>query len=244
MSFNNELSSYLKEEYKKICEGLDSSSEMIDTNLVNPDEMGAATNAPGEFSDEEITNKENLENTAKMSNDNAPSESENMVTSVSVAITDDNCPVSNEDEHGPDCDCPECEKRPMVDISKPEDDEEDDSVQGMFSKLFGENTSETAKALKEAIDEVIGTDYAGPLDFNADIRISAADVLNTLKKEIGKGSEGIHVDRENASNGKYEYKVTQVDEKLLPKKIKVGRQELVLKDGSYIASDVIEEQPK
>lgn len=245
MSFNNELSSFLKEEYKKMCEGLDSSSNMINTNLVNPEEMGAVTNAPGEFSMDEITDKKNLENTAKMSNDNND-KSDNLVTAMSITVTDEECPVTNEDEHGPECDCPDCEKHSMIDISEPEheDKEEDNSIKGIFSKMFGENTSETAKALREAIDEVVGTDYAGPLDFNADIRISATDVLNTLKKEIGKGSEGIHVDRENASNGKYEYKITQVDEKLLPKKIKVGRQELILKDGSYISSEMIEEQPK
>lgn len=241
MAFNRELSSFLKEEYKKICEGLNSSAEMIDKNMVNPDEMGAVTNAPGEFSQAEITNKENLENTGKMANDNAKDDAvvADASITVAVAVPEDNC-----DEHGPDCDCPECEKHPMIDLSKPED-EEDDSVNGMFSRIFGESyKSKTAKAMLEAFKEVVGTDYAGPLDFNPDIRINAADVLNTLKKEIGDGSEGIHVDRENAANGKYEYRVSQVDKKLLPKKIKVGRQELVLKDGSYIATEVVEEEPK
>ena len=163
---------------------------------------------------------------------------ESEVVSVSVVGNMDNS------EHGEDCDCPECEGHKMVDLSGKEDEEEDNSAQGIFSKLFGENTSETANALKEAIDEVVGTDYAGPLDFNPDTRINASDVLNTLKKEIGQGSEGIHIDRENASNGKYEYKISQVDEKLLPKKIVVGRQELVLKDGSYIPSEIVGEQAK
>ena len=242
MTFNNELSSFLKEEFKRLCEGLDSSSDMINTNIVNPEEMGAVTNAPGEFSQEEITDKKNLENTAKMSNDNTKPEDANSVESEVVSVS----VVGNMDnsEHGEDCDCPECEGHKMVDLSGKEDEEEDNSAQGIFSKLFGENTSETANALKEAIDEVVGTDYAGPLDFNPDTRISASDVLNTLKKEIGQGSEGIHIDRENASNGKYEYKISQVDEKLLPKKITVGRQELVLKDGSYIPSEIVGEQAK
>lgn len=240
MTFNKELSSFLKEEFKRLCEGLDSSSDMINTNIVNPDEMGAVTNAPGEFSQAEITDKKNLENTAKMSNDNkseADDSVEGEVVSVSVVGSVDNC------EHGEDCDCPECEGHKMVDLSG-EEDEEDRSPKAIFSKLFGENSSETANALKEAIDEVVGTDYAGPLDFNPDTRINASDVLNTLKKEIGQGSEGIHIDRENASNGKYEYKISQVDEKLLPKKIIVGRQELVLKDGSYIPSEIVDEQAK
>jgi NAD(P)-dependent dehydrogenase (short-subunit alcohol dehydrogenase family) len=231
-NLNKELSSFLTSEYKRLCEGLDSSLDMIDTNVVNPNEMGAATNAPGEFSQAEITDKANLENTAKMSNDNQQ-EDDAETASITVAMTTD--------EEGCGCD-----EQKLVDISTSEEDgeEEDNSVQGVFSKLFGENTSETAKALKEAIDEVVGTDYAGPLDFNPDVRISTADVLNTLKKEIGDGSEGIHVDRQNASSGKYVYKVSQIDEKLLPKKIKVGRQELTLEDGSYISSEVIEEQPK
>lgn len=236
MTKNTKLSSYFKEEYKKLMEGLESSAEMIDTNIVDLEDMRANVK-PGEFAPNEITNKENLENTAKMANDNAAEDetvsSDNASVSISISASSDN------EEHDPECDCPECEKRPMIDISA---DNDKSGIENIFGKIFGESVF--AKIVKESIEEVIGTDYPGPLDFNPDTRIGTADVLNTLKKEIGKGSEGIHVDRENAQNGKYEYKVSQIDEKLLPKKIQVGTQELTLKDGSYVPSDIVKAQAK
>lgn len=51
-------------------ESLDSSKEIIANNSMSFDELGMNTNNPGEFSSEEITDRENLVNVAKMSNDN------------------------------------------------------------------------------------------------------------------------------------------------------------------------------
>jgi len=51
-------------------EGVDSTKEMIQQNVVPSfDDMGMAKVAPGEFAQDEITDKENLVNTAEMSND-------------------------------------------------------------------------------------------------------------------------------------------------------------------------------
>ena len=47
----------------------DSSKEMIANNIASFEEMGMNDALPGQFSPEEITDKANLENTAKMSND-------------------------------------------------------------------------------------------------------------------------------------------------------------------------------
>ena len=53
-----------------LAEGTDSSKEMIAQNIVASfDDMGMANVNPGEFSPEEITDKNNLTNTAEMSND-------------------------------------------------------------------------------------------------------------------------------------------------------------------------------
>ena len=53
-----------------LSEGIDSSKEMLANNIVSSfDDMGMANANPGEFSPEEITDKNNLVNTAAMSND-------------------------------------------------------------------------------------------------------------------------------------------------------------------------------
>ena len=79
---------------------------------------------------------------------------------------------------------------------------------------FGESV---AKKLKESN----GDDYAGPQDFVPDSRINASAVLNALKKEIGEGSEGIHVDQDQNEKDEKVWVVTQIDEEKLPKTIDV-----------------------
>jgi len=64
----------LKEELIKVAhsylkEGRESSKEMIAQNTTVFEDMGMANSNPGEFAPEEITDHENLVNTAKMSND-------------------------------------------------------------------------------------------------------------------------------------------------------------------------------
>lgn len=255
----NTISGLFKEELAKINETLKecSSKEMIANNIANPDTMGFANSAPGEFAPEEITDKSNLENTGKMANDQDVDVKPDV--SVTMVVTKD----EGEDhcEHCPAVDSmlPEIE-REMIDISAeiPEDEElkssekdineslkeavTSDSLKEEFSHLFT-STSEVAKTFREALEKP-ANDYAGPLDFTPDTRINVSDVLNVLKKEIGEGSEGIHVDAEVASSGKNVYKVSQVDKDLLPKKIHVLKQVLELKDGSYVPVDTEPEEVK
>lgn len=251
----NTISGLFKEELAKINETLKecSSKEMIANNIANPDTMGFANSAPGEFAPEEITDKSNLENTGKMANDQNVDVKPDV--SVTMVVTKD----EGEDKHhcchhlGVDSMLPEIE-REMVDISAEIPEEENgldeslkeavtsDSIKNEFSRLFT-STSEVAKTFREALEKP-ANDYAGPLDFTPDTRINVSDVLNVLKKEIGEGSEGIHVDAEVASSGKNVYKVSQVDKDLLPKKIHVLKQVLELKDGSYVPVDTEPEEVK
>ena len=68
MSFRDRLVNIVKSQMN---EGVDSTADIIANNIVSSfDDMGMANVTPGEFSQEEITDKENLVNTANMSNDN------------------------------------------------------------------------------------------------------------------------------------------------------------------------------
>ena len=67
MSLEEKLTAAMQ---KALNEGLESSQDMIQSNAAQSfDDMGMASTNPGEFSPEEITNKENLVNAACMSND-------------------------------------------------------------------------------------------------------------------------------------------------------------------------------
>lgn len=89
--------------------------------------------------------------------------------------------------------------------------EEDNSV----------NESVITKNIKKVVKESNGDDYAGPQDFVPDSRINASAVLNALKKEIGEGSEGIHVDQDQDEKDQKTWIVTQIDEKKLPAELDV-----------------------
>lgn len=54
---------------KELKESHENSKEMIASNSTSFDEMGMANTAPGEFAQEEITDRKNLENTGSMAND-------------------------------------------------------------------------------------------------------------------------------------------------------------------------------
>ena len=95
------------------------------------------------------------------------------------------------------------------------------------------DTEEEAEEwIKEHNKFLAESNYAGPLDFVPDLRINISDVIETLKREIGKGSEGIHVDQVYDNQHNNAYKVSQVDEKLLPKKIQVEKVLLELGDNN------------
>lgn len=83
MSLKEELLNAAKPFLMK--EGLESSKEIIATNSTSFDEMGMANSKPGEFSQEEITDPENLINVSKMANDNDfNAEAEESETVVSI----------------------------------------------------------------------------------------------------------------------------------------------------------------
>lgn len=88
MSLKEELLNAAKPFLMK--EGLESSKEIIATNSTSFDEMGMANSKPGEFSQEEITDPENLVNVSKMANDNNfNAESSESETVVSILGIDD-----------------------------------------------------------------------------------------------------------------------------------------------------------
>lgn len=113
MSLKEELLNAAKPFLMK--EGLESSKEIIATNSTSFDEMGMANTKPGEFSQEEITDPENLINVSKMANDNNfNTNSEENETVVSFLGIDDNSIKELGDlinlGTGASCDCedPQC----------------------------------------------------------------------------------------------------------------------------------------
>lgn len=108
-------------------EGVESSKDIISDNIVPSfEDMGMANVAPGEFAQGEITDKQNLVNKGDMSNDTAfNKEGEHPVEKALDAATDMlddlvdiSAPKANAtleivktsgcEDHGEDCDCPEC----------------------------------------------------------------------------------------------------------------------------------------
>ena len=101
---------------------------------------------------------------------------------------------------------------------------------------FGECAS---KKLKES-----NGDYAGPRDFVPDTRIHTAAVLETLKNEIGEGSEGIHVDQDLDEDKNKIWIVTQIDKNKLPETLNVMGVKLKKKDGNkYIEQELDKDFP-
>lgn len=125
----------LRERLSKIAEaaikeGVESSKDIISDNVVPSfEDMGMANVAPGEFAQGEITDKENLVNKGDMSNDTdfnkedacpvekALDAAEDMLddlVDISAPKADATLEIvktTDCDEHGPDCDCPECEHK-------------------------------------------------------------------------------------------------------------------------------------
>lgn len=209
-------------------ESVDSSKEMIQQNVVPSfDDMGMAHVTPGEFAQDEITDKQNLVNTAEMSNDTdfegKASNEENAVDAMVnaaeevmkdiVDISGDSCPCED-DKHD---DKEEVEKMHVLEFGE--------SYLGkIIDKTLGGKTCEQwLQALNES-------NYAAPLDFIPDLRINSADVVAALKNEIGDGSEAIHVDQIYDERKNNAYKVSQINRDLLPKKIQVENVLLELDD--------------
>lgn len=152
MSLKEELLTAVKPFLMK--EGLESSKEIIATNSTSFDEMGMANTKPGEFSQEEITDPENLVNVSKMSNDNdfnAEDSTEKTVVSI-LGIKDDMAlPELGELVNlgnGDSCEKPtSSEKCPrLADVIE--------SVLRKKDKLFLENLSE-ADLSEEDLEEIV-----------------------------------------------------------------------------------------
>lgn len=223
----------LRERLKQaIIEGLESSKNIIDDNIVpNFDEMGMANVKPGEFAQGEITDQENLVNKGMMSND--------------TEFNKDETPLVQADVHSAEVNISAPEKgEAEIEIVKKSEDECEDPL----AAFFGE--SAVGKALKEQLNGrsfeqylAEAGDYAGPLSYVPDVRINVSDVLNTLKHELGDGSEGIHVDQIYDERHNNAYKVSQYDVDKLPKKIQVQNVVLERDGDTYKVNKVSETYP-
>ena len=214
---------------KALSEAEDSSKEILAQNIINSfDDMGMANTNPGEFSQEEITDKENLTNVSAMSNDTdfEGKETNNAKSGIEQAVDAANDLMNDIVDISAEKECPECH------------DHKDEEAE-LHVLEFGESY------MGKVIDRVLGgktceqfllslteSNYAGPLDFVPDLRINVSDVITTLKREIGDGSESLHVDQVYDDQHNNAYKVSQVDEKLLPKKIQVENILLELDDNN------------
>jgi len=270
-----------------LSEGIDSSKEMLANNIVSSfDDMGMANANPGEFSPEEITDKNNLVNTAAMSNDTDFEGKEETQTDASSIINtmndladdmvDISVDVENQEDHEHHCHHPHEEEKALhilefgesylgryVDkilggktceeylIAFNESGEKpkkyttrrnasgDYEIIGEDGKIASicDTEEEADEWIKEHNEFLAESDYAGPRDWNPDTRINASNVLTTLKKEIGEGSEALHVDQVYDKNHNDAYKVSQIDEKLLPKELKVETIVLKLGDNNVYYKD-------
>lgn len=223
-------------------EGVENSKEIIAQNVTNFDNMGMANVNPGEFADGEITDKQNLVNAGEMSNDtdfegkatNVENGVENIVN-VAQDLMQDIVDISADEPHEghcPECDNPDgkaCKCGGKCHCHHPHEDvhvfEFGESVLGKYiDEMLGGKTCE------QWLNTLTESNYAGPLDFVPDLRINTSDVINGLKHEIGDGSEGIHVDQIYDKRHNKAYKVSQIDEELLPKKIQIENVLLELGD--------------
>lgn len=207
---------------KQLKEGHENSKDMIASNSTSFDEMGMSHTAPGEFAQEEITDHSNLENTGSMANDTEFSgkadaccdgEKCDAVCAVASKIDDTMNDLASD----------------IVDISVKDDEieidddeeEEDEDEKRLMTMAHESVEGSLKKAFEGMLKESNGDDYAGPQDFVPDSRLNASAVLNALKKEIGEGSEGIHVDQDQNEKDEKVWVVSQIDEKKLPEKLEV-----------------------
>lgn len=231
----------------KLEESIESSKEILSNNIVPSfDEMGMASVEPGEFAQGEITDQENLVNKANMSNDNDfGGSSEGNGKSLSGAVDDmmkdlvDISASNSEDEGSASVE--------IVKTTSEDDCENKEHCHHHFGEskmakfvekaLGGKSCEEYLMSLTEA------GDYAGPKDFVPDTRINVSEVLNTLKHEIGEGSEAIHVDQIYDERNNNAYRVSQIDKNKLPKKLQVQNVILELDDDVYRVNKVSESFP-
>lgn len=208
MSFRDQLF----EAAKPFLEGVESSKEIIANNSTSFDEMGMANSNPGEFAPEEITDQENLVNTAKMSND---TDFSNKVDDNDVEISaeievikplEDLINLGNGEMHK--CEDPECRL----------EDERHNHDHMKFHKIADMLESVKNDCLK-ALNE---SDYAGNLNYNPDKRLNASDVLNAVKNAVDPElAAKLSVVKNVDANEEPSYAIQNIEEKDLPEKLEI-----------------------
>jgi len=260
MNIKERLTSVFSTEFK---EGVESTKDMIDSNGTTFDDMAMATNAPGAFSDAEITDAQNLSNEANMSrSDNDPASTcgceENPIEKATTEITKeiDNLVNISKPEEVPVAievtkTTGDVEKEPEEDEKEHDhehDHEHEHKHEELLKHLFGESKFAEMvekhlnhKTCEEFLKESF---YAGPLDFVPDTRFNVSDVINTLKGKLGDAATGIHVEKgvEPVTEKVY-YVVTQIDSAKLPKQITVENTTLTLDGNTYRVDDLSKDFP-
>lgn len=282
-----------------LAEGVESSKDIISDNSIPGgfDDMGMSNVNPGEFAQEEITDHQNLENTASMSNDtdfegkatNPSANPGNLVDKVQDMMSDlvdisapdtegsvtivksveDNC-------GGDDPKCLEMKKKGHFGESafaKIVENalggksceqylyeasnyytHETQSGEWVVCNAKGEivATCDNKEDAEESLAELKKTknecsmkesQYANNRDFVPQTGINASDVLKALKKELGDGSEALHVDEVADSENPKSYRVSMIDTKKLPKNLHVENVMLKLDGDTYSIDKLANEYP-
>lgn len=191
-------------------EGVESSKEIIDTNSTSFDQMGMAKSNPGEFAPEEITDHENLVNTASMSNDTdfsnkVGNEDEETVVTTEIEIKplEDLVNLGN----GETCDC---------------GDEEDCLCKHHHDLKFHKIADMIENTAKEKLSSFKESDYAGNLSYNPDKRLNPSDVLNAAKNAVKpEFAAALSINKVVDANEEPSYIILNIDEKELPEKLEI-----------------------
>lgn len=195
-------------------EGLDSSKEIIAQNSTSFDEMGMANTNPGEFSQEEITDKENLINTGKMSNDTDFENKEEVAASEEEPsmgkLLDDLVKLGKHDRCENDAEC---------------------TIAGIIESY-----------LKKKQGTLTESDYAGNLSYNPDKRLNPSDVLNAVKNAVDPElSAKLSIVKNVDANEEPSYAIQNIDEKDLPEKLEIDtntdKKVVLKKDGNSYKFD-------
>lgn len=226
------LREQLFEAAKPFLEGVESSKEIIATNSTSFDEMGMANANPGEFAPGEITDQENLVNTAKMANDTdfsnkADNSADDMTIAAEVEIVkplEDLVNLGNGEMH--DCEDPECEEH------------EHHHNHEKFHKIA--DMLESAKI--ECLKSLKESDYAGNLAYNPDKRLNCSDVLNAVKNAVKPElAPALSIVKNIDANEEPSYAIQNIDEKELPATLEIDTntdEKVVLKkDGNSYKFD-------
>lgn len=259
-----------REHLVKVLESIDSSKEIICNNQVNSfDDMGMAKVEPGEFSKGEITNPQNLVNVAKMSNDNDFVDEDSDFMDDIEDLVSDFLDISVKDDADMENTEVEVEKKPNGKEYKITKIFESvfarfESANDCFIRrapsgeyyVYDDHgeiqcVCDTEEEAEEALANMVKkqecamteSQYAAPLDYVPDMRFNVSDVLDALKREIGDGSEALHVDQVSDSEGNKTFVVSMIDKEKLPKTIQVEKVILKLDGDTYSFDKVADSYP-